>query len=956
MFSKKSKPLVRTVRSTQQPANIHLRSDIGCGVVGCKSCMAAGFSGYQPNLLTTLPVLIPDTNVVLHNINALEDSRVSNILFLGTVLSETMNRNRAVYAKIQRMIGDPTKHCYVFPNDRHEQTYCIPKTSEETGAALETPNEYNDRCIRVASMWLGQHIHTHIVNAEASCDAKWTSPLVALVSHDNALRESFAAEVESVGLQQVAPNLKCMTLREFALQIVDCESDLLEKLQYSVPAGMKEGPTASGGRIYDPHCSQSALEQGVSDGVFIKGKLRVSETNCFFGEIRGKWSGKPFDRVLVPGRKNLNRSIHDDIVAVELFPVTEWKRPGRKDDTPCPSEWTEEDALRNGCTPCGKVVGILELRRRPYCGSIDVTEVEKSTGSSGSLSVLVQPKNNRIPKIRIHTSQVEDLKDKRLSIVIDEWSEYSAYPNGHYIEVLGKIGDKDTEAIVILKENDVPHYDFSQAVYDCLPKGQWRVEESEVKKRLDLRDLCIVSVDPLGCRDIDDALHCRRVNGNHFEVGVHIADVTHFLHEHTPMDEEAAKRCTSVYLVDRRINMLPQLLTENLCSIVGGEDRYAFSIMWEFDENFNIVRDWYGKTVIRSRAALYYGDAQKMIDDPADDSEIAVSLKNLMRLSKHFKAIREKDGALFLASQEFKFKVDNDHVNPTDMLAYQTFEANSMIEEWMLFANAAAAKKIYSVYPRWTLLRRHQRPAEGAFDSINEALHRKIGVKLDDTTSLTLNLSLDRCVDPSDSFFNKLIRMLATRCLKQAQYFSSGEVPYDEFNHFGLAMPIYTHFTSPIRRFADVVVHRQLAAALGIFGVSEDHTNVEKMNQIAETINYRHEQAQKAGRDSQNLFTGFYLRNFANGEVPLEDGYVVKISDTHVFVLVPKYGQEGRIARETLIRDPQLLDKVKVRVIVRQEGDILRTKLEFRILGNTTLDTDEDLAIEEPAGKKLREE
>ncbi|CAD2219037.1 Dis3-like cold-shock domain 2 (CSD2)/RNB domain containing protein, putative [Angomonas deanei] len=551
-------------------------------------------------------------------------------------------------------------------------------------------------------------------------------------------------------------------------------------------------------------------------------------------------------------------------------------------------------------------------------------------------------------------------------VVVDDWAQHSSFPTGHYVEILGEIGDKDTEAVVILLEHDIPHYDFSEAVYDCLPKGEWKVTEDEVERRLDIRDLCVVSVDPLGCRDIDDALHCRTINGNHLEVGVHIADVTHFLHEKTPMDEEASKRSTSVYLVDRRINMLPQLLTENLCSLVEGEDRFAFSILFEFDESLQLVNSWFGKTIIKSRGALYYGDAQKMIDNPEDTSDIAVSLRNLMRISKHFKSQREKDGALFLASQEFKFKVDNAHVNPTDMQVYQTFEANSMIEEWMLYANTAAARKVYESYPRWALLRRHQRPGEGAFDALNEALEKKLKLRLDDTSSLSLNNSLNKCIDPEDPYFNTLIRILTTRCLRQAQYFCSNDIPKEEFYHFGLAMPIYTHFTSPIRRYADVVVHRQLAAAIGLTKVSDALMDVAGMEAIADNINYRHEQAQRAGRDSQNLFTGFYLRNFDGGSIPDEDGYVVRHSETHVFVLVPKYGQESKIPKDELSSVPELLQKVKVEIKFVKQGDVMRTKLLFSLKGlmkagaeGGSLDVEEeDYKAEsgEPEEKKFKPE
>lgn len=917
MFTKKRAAIhnVRNNIGSTPSGGVVTRKDIGCGLINCPLCAKTAVAGMRaPCIKPAEQIVIPDTNIVLHNMNALEDSRVQNIVFLTTVISEVQNRNKGIYARLQRLLSDEAKACYVFANDRHEQTHCMRKKEE-------SPNDFNDRAIRVAGQWYARHL-----TAAFPGTADMPTSGVSVVSHDRAFKQAMDASEEA----QKVTNLRCVSLREYIKRTLSRESDLLEKIQFEEPEGMKESPTTR--QLFTAYLSVPALNAGIQDGSLFKGKLRVSESSCFFGEIRGKFEGHAFQRIVIPGRANMNRAIHDDIVAVQLLPVSAWRGP--KTAAALPDTTSEEDAIKAGFSPAGRVVGLLSSNRRPFCGSLDETELERiNTKTAGSVSILFQPKNNRIPRIRISTRHMQDLLDKRLSVVIDDWPLYSSFPVGHYVEVLGKIGDRDTEATVILLENDVPHYDFSEAVYDCLPKGQWSVTKDEEARRLDLRDLCVVSVDPLGCRDIDDALHCRVVNGNHLEVGVHIADVTHFLHENTAMDEEACKRSTSVYLVDRRINMLPQLLTENLCSLVEAEDRYAFSILWEFDENLNVVRDWFGKTIIRSRGALYYGDAQRMIDDPADTSDIAVSLRELMRVSRHFKAQREKDGALFLASQEFKFKVDNDHVNPTDMQVYQTFEANSMIEEWMLYANAAAAAKVYESYPQWTLLRRHERPAEGAFDTLNEALEAKLHVKLDDTSSLTLNKSLDKCEDPNDPYFNKLIRILTTRCLRQAQYFSSGGIPKDEFYHFGLAMPIYTHFTSPIRRYADVVVHRQLAAAIGIASVSEQHMDTERMEQIAENINYRHEQAQRAGRDSQNLFTGFYLRNFEKGKIPDEEGYVVRVSDSDVFVLVPKYGQESRIPREQLSRVPGLLDKVNVGIELKRQGDVMRTKLVFRLIG-----------------------
>lgn len=951
MFSKRSNVKVARARTTASTTEVYLRNDIGCGVAQCDACKQRSFEGYKALIDAKSPIMITDTNILLHNINLLEDSQVRNIIFLGTVLSEVQNRNKSIYSRVQQLIADDTKACYVFPNDRHEGTFSQQKEGEG-------PNDYNDRLVRVAALWLARHIGAAaapLAAAASSSEGSSTAPgSVYLVTHDTALRA--ICEAENQKAEVGVPNFFCVPLKGYIKMVAGEDSArLLEMSAYSVEDGMKETPKT--GNMYFDHVDVPKLSQGILEGRYFKGKLRVGETSCFFGEIRGKWEKMPFDRIIIPGRVNMNRALHDDVVGVELLPVTDWRSPNKK-APPLPEGTTMEEAIAAKYTPSGRVAGILEAKRRQFCGSISTTDAEKASGAAGDFVVMFQPKNPRIPRIRMRTRQVDDLKDKRLVVIIDEWPAWSSMPVGHYIEILGTMGDRDTEAKVILMENDIPHYDFSQAVYDCLPKGQWSVEPEEEKKRLDLRDLVICSVDPLGCRDIDDALHARTLANGNIEVGVHIADVTHFVKEHSAIDLEASKRCTSVYLVDRRINMLPQLLTENLCSIVEGEDRYAFSILWEFDKDMNVVRDWYGKTIIRSSAALYYGDAQKMIDDPTNETEIAKALRHLMRISKYFKGKREDAGALFLASQEFKYKIDNDHLNSTDMVAYQTFDANSMIEEWMLAANAAAASKIYSVFPRWTLLRRHQPPVEGAFDNINEAIFDKVGMRLDPTNSLTLNQSLNKCIHPEDPYFNTLIRMLTTRCLRQAQYFSSGDIPYAEFMHFGLAMPIYTHFTSPIRRYADVIAHRQLAAAVKIAELDDDHTKKELMEALAETINYRHEHAQKAGRDSQNFFTGHYLKQFEATGIPIEDGYIVRITDSHIFIMVPKFGQENKIERELLPQQGanyKLLDKIRVKISVTEKGDTFGKKLAFAIYDpatNRSLGLEPEVAAEEEEKEK----
>ena len=228
--------------------------------------------------------------------------------------------------------------------------------------------------------------------------------------------------------------------------------------------------------------------------------------------------------------------------------------------------------------PCGQVVGILRRAWRSYCGSIEVPQHPREE------SVLFVPVNKSIPKVRIRTKQAGELTTKRIMVAIDAWPATSKFPVGHYVRTIGEIGDIECESEVILIEHDVCIREFSLASMRCLPKvgpnGEWDPPADEVAKRVDLRTgYRVCSIDPPGCKDIDDALHVRPLGGGRVEVGVHIADVTHFVAPNDPLDEEARFRGTSVYLVQKRIDMLPKLLTTDLCSLRGNVERLAFSVL-----------------------------------------------------------------------------------------------------------------------------------------------------------------------------------------------------------------------------------------------------------------------------------------------------------------------------------------------------------------------------------------
>ncbi|CAI5461475.1 unnamed protein product [Closterium sp. Yama58-4] len=514
--------------------------------------------------------------------------------------------------------------------------------------------------------------------------------------------------------------------------------------------------------------------------------------------------------------------------------------------------------------------------------------------SAGALvRALFVAADRRVPRIRVETRQAGQLMGKRVLVAIDSWQPDSAFPSGHYVKTLGDIGDRETESELLLMENDIDARPFSQQVLACLPPLPWSVSPADItdprSKREDLRHVRVFSVDPIGCRDIDDALHCVPLPNGNFDVGVHIADVTNFVLPGTPLDVEASQRGTSVYLVERRIDMLPKPLTEDICSLRGGVERLAFSCIWEMTPEAEIVSVRFTKSVIKSAAALSYVEAQARMDDERMHDDLTRDLRNLNRLAKVMRQRRIDKGALTLASPEVKFEIDTETHDPLDVGMYLVREANHMIEEFMLAANVSVAEKILQHFASCSLLRRHPTPSPNMFEPLLRTAEA-VGIAIDTSSSKNLADSLDRAVGP-DPYFNKLIRILTTRCMTQAVYFPSGQLAPAEYHHYGLAAPIYTHFTSPIRRYADVVVHRLLAAAIGLTPLPDQTKDKTALTALTDNLNYRNRNAQMAGRASVELHTLIFFRTRPTDA----EGRIVMVRSNGLIVFVPKYGIEGPV-------------------------------------------------------------
>lgn len=734
---------------------------------------------------------------------------------------------------------------------------------------------------------------------------------VVLVTNDRQNKEKAREE-----------GIEAFTIHEY-VRAMKSRPSLLDVLASCRTETDGEGPTEEGGVkkskiVFPEHLPLSSIQSGIKSKRYQQGIFQGSRENYLEGMVKldiKDGNTKEDKYVLVKGLTNLNRAIHGDLVVVEILPEAEWSAPSgvvMKD-----AELAQEEKMKNGdgqsCDlddnedeelldngkgdkkaeglskkfsnrVTGRVVGIIKRNWRTYCGTL--LPLTHSSMSSTRRHLFV-PADRSIPRVRLETRQADSLLRKRIIVNIDSWPRSSRYPLGHFVRVLGDIGDKETENEVLLLEHDVPHQSFSALVLDDLPQMPWGITVDDLKVRTDLRHLDICSVDPPGCTDIDDALHCRKLENGNLEVGVHIADVSHFIRPGTSLDKEAENRGTTVYLADRRIDMVPELLSSNLCSLRGGEERLAFSVLWEMTDGADVVDVRFCKSVIRSRAALTYAEAQMRIDNSNLADNVTVSLRSLNNLAKVLKKCRISNGALTLASPEIRFEVDSETHDPIDLQTKELQETNSLVEEFMLLANISVAKKIYEEFSHCALLRRHPSPPLSNYDILVKAGACK-GVQVAVESAKALATSLDEAVLPNEPYFNTMLRIMATRCMMQAVYFCSGTIPVDQFHHYGLATPIYTHFTSPIRRYSDIIVHRLLAVTIHADSTYTELLDKEKTQRLCNHLNHRHKNAQYAARASINLHTHLFFKNKAQ----VEEAFVLFVKKNALQVLIPKYGLE----------------------------------------------------------------
>jgi len=594
---------------------------------------------------------------------------------------------------------------------------------------------------------------------------------------------------------------------------------------------------------------------------------------------------------------------------------------------------------RSGKRPEAEVIEVLERAKTEFVGVIDIQKnfAFVTTANAKMYTDIF------IPKDKIGEAQQGDVVVAK----IEDWPKKADSPFGTILKVLGKPGEHDTEIHAILAEYGLP-YDFPIEVEVYAQKLDTAIHPEEIAKRRDMRDTLTFTIDPKDAKDFDDALSFKKLENGHYEIGIHIADVSYYLQEGTILDDEAYNRGTSVYLVDRVVPMLPEVLSNFACSLRPNEEKYTFSAVFEINEKAQVTNQWFGRTVIYSDQRFAYEEAQQIIETksnviPAEISitgqeyivkdEIVQATLKLDELAKIFRRNRMNNGAISFDKVEVKFNL-NEEAEPVGVYFKVAKDANHLIEEFMLLANRKVAEYI-GKQKKTFVYRIHDEPNEDKLFAMQGVIS-KFGYKIDLRDTKNISKSLNQLMeDVNGKKEQNLIDTLAIRTMSKAKYST------DNIGHYGLAFDYYSHFTSPIRRYPDVMVHRLLQYYLdGGKSVSEElfeekcvhSSNMEGLATNAErdSIKYMQVKYMQDHKDQEFIGVisgvtewGIYveiIENKCEGMVRIRE-----IKDDYYTFDEKQYALVGEISKSIL----QLGDEVVVKV---KNADLVKKQLDFHFI------------------------
>ncbi|SFR36684.1 RNAse R [Robiginitalea myxolifaciens] len=611
------------------------------------------------------------------------------------------------------------------------------------------------------------------------------------------------------------------------------------------------------------------------------------------------------DEDIFVSNPNLNRAFHGDEVEVQLF------------------------QKQRGSRPEGKIVAIVKRRKTQFVGIVDLYKS----------FAFVRPTDNRM-----YTDFFVPLEDlggagHRQKVIVEylKWPDKADSPYARITEVLGNPGEHDTEIHAILAEYGLP-YEFPSEVQHYANSLDTRIHDHEVAKRRDMRSTLTFTIDPKDAKDFDDALSFRELEEGGYEIGIHIADVAHYLKPDSILDEEAYERATSVYLVDRVVPMLPEVLSNNACSLRPHEDKFTFSAVFVLDQEARLTKQWFGRTVTHSDERFAYEEAQHIIETGSGKIPEKISIREgayqvsdavvnaVVTLDKLAKIMREKrmdQGAISFDKVEVKFNLSEDN-EPTGVYFKESKDANKLIEEFMLLANRKVAEFIGKQRPEKTFVYRiHDQPDEDKLMVLN-GIVKRFGHQLNFRNKKALNSSLNKLLeDVKGQKEQNLVDTLAIRSMSKAEYNTQN------IGHYGLAFDYYTHFTSPIRRYPDVMVHRLLDHYLNNGKSPDARAYQEKCKHSSEMESL----AASAERDSIKYMQ---IKFMADHKDAVFKGVISGVTEWGIYVEIIENKCEGMVRIRDIKDDYYTFDERQYALIGERKGKIYQLGQEVEVMVKNT--------------------
>ncbi len=579
------------------------------------------------------------------------------------------------------------------------------------------------------------------------------------------------------------------------------------------------------------------------------------------------------DDVFIAAR-NLNTALHGDKVKVLLY------------------------ARHKGKRPEGEVVEIITRSRATFVGTIELTK---------QFAFLI-PDNKNMPfDLFIPLAKLNGAKQGQKAVArLVDWDQRSRNPQGEIIEVLGNPGENDTEMHAILAEFGLPNR-FEPEVEAAAEKISAAITAADIAERRDFREVPTFTIDPEDAKDFDDALSLTKLPNGNMEVGVHIADVTHYVRPGSIIEKTAEERATSVYLVDRTIPMLPERLSNYICSLNPMEDKLTYSAVFELDAKASVVNEWFGRTVIRSDRRFSYADAQKVID--TGDGDMKEQLITLHNLAQMLRSRRFATGSFAFERLEVKFNLSEKGV-PLGILFREFGTANQLIEEFMLLANKRVAEYVGKKLKGKTFVYRiHDKPNAEKLSSFSYFIKR-FGYEIDTANIKGLPAAMNKLMDEvSGKKEQNIVETLALRSMAKAIYST------DNIGHYGLAFSHYTHFTSPIRRYPDMMVHRLLTKYLE----GQPARDKDKYAKLCEHSSRR----ERLATDAERASIKYKQVEFMSDKIgKVFEGVISGVTEWGIYVEIIENQCEGMVAIRELQNDYFEYDEENYSIRGRQSGKV----------------------------------